>query len=253
MNRKDKPYVYIDTHAGAGMYSLRSAQADKTSEYVDGIGKLLEPANTIDSPSLCAYLSVVAACSSQGDYLYPGSPEIARQILRPQDKGFAYELHSADVEILTAHFARDRRFKVFQSDGFKGLLSHMPPPTRRAVVLMDPPYEVKDDYQTVINSLKSAYQRFATGTFIIWYPVVDRKRITVMERALQESNIPSVQLFELGLGPDTAERGMTSSGMIVVNPPFTLKPAMESLLPELAKRLSKSGQWRVMQLCSESH
>ena len=247
MNRKDKPYVYVDTHSGAGVYSLRSANAGKNREYENGIGRLLQS----DSVALKPYLNVVSATSQFGPDLYPGSPEIARQLLREQDRGFLYELHPSDSVILADHFAADRRFRIEQTDGFRGLLAHMPPQQRRGVVLMDPPYEIKTDYEQVVNAMLKAHKRFSTGTFMIWYPVVERSRIDAMEKAIMSSGIPRVQLFELGLSPDTEERGMTSSGMIVVNPPFTLKAEMDSLLPWLSRHLSDEGCWRSIELAGE--
>lgn len=247
MNRKDKPYVYVDTHSGAGVYSLRSASAGKNREYENGIGRLTGS----DSAALQPYLKVVAGCEQFGAELYPGSPEIARQLLREQDRGFLYELHPSDSAILADHFAPDRRFRIEQSDGFRGLLAHMPPQQRRGVVLMDPPYEVKTDYEQVVSAMLKAHKRFSTGTYMIWYPVVERSRIDAMERAIIASGIARVQLFELGLSADTEERGMTSSGMIVVNPPYTLKAEMDSLLPWLCRKLSDDGCWRSVELAGE--
>ena len=149
MNRKDKAYCYVDTHSGAGMYSLRSENAEKNREYETGIGALFA-----DYPeALEGYIDVVKACEQRGTELYPGSPEIARQLMRAQDRGFLYELHPADSSILADHFSGDRRFQVEQSDGYKGLISHMPPVSRRGVVLMDPPYEIKTDYAEVVRSM----------------------------------------------------------------------------------------------------
>jgi len=239
MARKDKPYTYVDTHSGAGLYSLRSESAGKNREYENGIGRLLKNAPS----ALDDYLQVVTACERFGEDLYPGSPEVARQLLREQDRGFLYELHPSDSAILADHFSGDRRFRTDQSDGFAGLLAHMPPASRRGVVLMDPPYEIKTDYQAVVEALVKAHRRFATGTFMIWYPVVDRARISDMLTQIQQSGIRRVQRFELGLSPDTEGRGMTSSGMIVVNPPYTLKAEMDVLLPDLAARLSEQGCW----------
>ncbi|MEQ3634432.1 23S rRNA (adenine(2030)-N(6))-methyltransferase RlmJ [Thalassolituus sp.] len=254
MGQKDKPYAYIDTHAGAGVYALSSTHATKNREFDTGIGPLRED----QTPELNDYLQTVVQCDEAANKIrtsregyYPGSPEIARQWMRPYDKGFLYELHSTDFDLLNDHLGRDRRFIVEQSDGFQGLIARLPPQSRRGVVLMDPPYELKSDYDNAISTLVKAHKRFATGVFALWYPVVERERVHRMEAALIKSGIRNIQLFELGIGSDTLEHGMTSSGMIVINPPWTLKAELDKLLPYLASTLSAEGVWRSEVLVQE--
>ncbi|MAY00022.1 MAG: 23S rRNA (adenine(2030)-N(6))-methyltransferase RlmJ [Oceanospirillaceae bacterium] len=255
LKQKDKPFAYIDTHAGAGIYSLSSEEAGKNEEFRTGIsilkGKPL--AGTED------YLEVVAGCKPEWDKsavpaagLYPGSPRIAQQMLRAQDSAHLFELHPQDFRRLDAMVARDRRMHAHNSDGFSGLLGLLPVAERRALVLIDPPYEVKSDYDTLVETVKKAHRKFATGVYALWYPVVDRQRIDKMEKALINSGIPRIQLFELGVGEDTEGRGMTSSGMIVINPPFTLMGNMQKLLPQLTQRLAgDNGVWRCEELVGE--
>ncbi|MCF6346261.1 MAG: 23S rRNA (adenine(2030)-N(6))-methyltransferase RlmJ, partial [Thiomicrorhabdus sp.] len=147
---------------------------------------------------------------------------------------------------------QDRRVKPFHQDGFQTAIATMPPKERRGLVLIDPPYEVKQDYDRVVEVLTACHKRFATGTYAIWYPVVKRNIIEQMLKQIQHCGIKNIQVFELGLQADTTERGMTSSGMIVINPPWTLWQAMETSLPFLAKQLGgEKGVYQIKQLVAE--
>lgn len=242
---KEKPFDYIDTHAGAGVYSLTASHAIKNSEHTQGVGMIY--GDTV--PELQPYLNIVRQLNTgKGLTAYPGSPKIAEALLREQDRGWLFELHPADFKQLDARFANNRRFRVSADDGFKGLIAHLPPVSRRACVLMDPPYEVKDDYDQVVKTVIKAHKRFATGTYCIWYPVVDRHRIDRMERQLADSGIRRVQLFEFGQQKGT---GMYASGMIAINPPWTLMAKMQTLLPPLAARLFSDPAYRCVELVGE--
>lgn len=250
LKQKEKPFVYIDTHAGAGLYSLNSDMAGKTAEFQQGIAAL--KGNTW--PELAAYLQVVNAIAKQDKKakLYPGSPAIAQHLLREQDCALLFDLHPTDFALLEQNMRGDKRIKVQQQDGFKGLLAALPPVERRALVLIDPPYEIKTDYDTVVEVLVKAHKRFATGTYALWYPVVERARVELIEQRLQESGMKNIQLFEMGLSADTEKRGMTSAGMIVINPPWTLKTKLDGLLPKLTKLLSHGqGVYRSETLVGE--
>ena len=255
LRQKDKPFVYIDTHAGAGLYSLKSAEAEKNAEFMTGIGLL----RNSDIAALQPYLKAVAACKPEGDRsslsagkLYPGSPRLAQLLLREQDRAQLFELHPQDFRRLQELMSSDRRIHCEQADGFNGLIALLPPKERRGLILMDPPYEVKSDYDTVAATLIKAHRRFATGIYALWYPVVERPRIERLEKALRNSGIARIQLFELGLSADRDGRGMTSSGMIVINPPYTLMSRMQVLLPVLAQILAgEQGVWRCEELAGE--
>ena len=234
--KKDKPFDYIDTHAGAGLYNLQSAQAEKLGEYSNGIGKLKPE----EWPALARYFSAIRSCNPAGNLkFYPGSPLIASHFMRPQDRATLYELHPTDYKLLTQNTRDNRHIRVLNQDSLEGLLSLLPPASRRALVLMDPSYEIKSDYDQVFKVLKNAHRKFATGTYALWYPVVDRHRIRKLEKLFISSGIRNIQRFELGLEPDSAERGMTSSGMIVINPPWTLFEQMNTLLPRLVEALDE--------------
>jgi len=252
LKKKEKPFCYVDTHAGAGAYSLQSEQAEKTQEYKQGIAELW--GNTDLPASVQVYLEQIKQVNPNGELShYLGSPKIAQQRLRPQDQLKLYELHTTEVELLKESIGRDRRVQIFHEDGFKHCLGLMPPQQRRGLVLIDPSYEIKIEYQQVFELLEQLYKRFATGTYALWYPVVDRARIDNLERMIKASALRNVQLFELAQSADSDLHGMTASGMIVINPPWTLKAEMEEALPYLAKHLglNKAGSYRVEQLKME--
>ncbi len=252
MTQKDKPLRIIDTHAGAGVYKLNGPQAQKNREFDNGIGHLWSSEQT---PAAIARLVELVRTVNSGEQLqlYPGSPLITQTLMRPIDRLFLHELHPADFQFLRDCMRDDKRIKVEHEDGFAGLQALLPPPERRALVLLDPSYEVKSDYQLLIKQLLQAHKRFATGTYAIWYPVVLRQRIDEMELALKKSGIKNIQLMEFGLQSDNPEYGMTASGMIVINPPWTLWGAMEEALPWLVENLSEndSGFYRLEQLVPE--
>jgi 23S rRNA (adenine2030-N6)-methyltransferase len=238
--RKDAPFDYIDTHAGAGLFDLGSEHAGKLQEFRNGIARLATPPSSELWPELAAYFAVLNQYNSPGELQhYPGSPIIARHFLRARDREWLFELHPADFAILQGNVAGDRRIKVAQEDGFQGLLRLLPPLSRRALVLIDPAYEVKDDFLQVVKTCTRAWQKFATGIYVAWYPVVDRERIDELESRFVNSGIRNIQRFELGLTADTAARGLTAAGVVVVNPPWTLMENMTALLPRLVATLGR--------------
>lgn len=233
--KKDSAFDYIDTHAGAGLYNLQSEHAAKLQEYNNGIGKL----NPEDWPELATYFEILAKHNPTGKLnFYPGSPFIAMHFLRGQDRSWLFELHSRDADILLQNTAKIKRVRVMRSDGFKGMLSLLPPVSRRALVLIDPSYEMKTDYAQVFDTIVNGYQKFPTGTYALWYPVVDRQTIDKLERKFIRSGIKKVQRFELGIAKDQYGTGMSASGVIVINPPWRLMDKMKQLLPKLVKSLA---------------
>lgn len=252
MKQKEKPVRIVDTHAGAGVYKLNGPQAQKNREFDNGIGRLWQ---ATDAPAAVhRYLQCVQELNEHGQLqLYPGSPLLMQKLMRPCDRLFLHELHPSDFQFLRDCMRDHKHIKVVNEDGFAGMQALLPPPDRRALVLLDPSYEVKNDYQHLVKQIIQAHKRFATGTFAIWYPVVLRQRIDEMELALKKSGVRNIQLMELGLRADNPEHGMTSSGMIVINPPWTLWGAMEESLPWLANRLGENGEgfYRLEQLVAE--
>lgn len=252
MTQKDKPLRIIDTHAGAGVYKLSGPQAQKNREFDTGIGPLW---TSSEKPAALAHLlELVHTLNERGPLqIYPGSPLIAQTLMRPIDRLFLHELHPSDYQFLRDAMRSDKRVKVLDEDGFASLQALLPPLERRALVLIDPSYEIKSDYHQLVKQVINAHKRFAVGSFAIWYPVVNRARIDEMELALKKSGIKNIQLMEFGIAPDSLEHGMTSSGMIVINPPWTLWGAMEETLPWLVDNLSEPGQgfYRLEQLVAE--
>jgi 23S rRNA (adenine2030-N6)-methyltransferase len=252
LGKKNQPFCCIDTHAGAGDYALDSGYALKNSEFANGIGKLW---SRHDLPEVVAsYVQLIKQANSNDQMTrYLGSPLIAQQLLRAKDRLFLYELHSTELDLLSTAIGRDKRVKVFHADGLKDSLGLLPPPERRGVILIDPSYEVKTDYLDVPNALCAMHKRFATGTYALWYPVVERSRNQALEQAIKTSGIKNVQLFELGLDADTNEHGMTASGLIIVNPPWTLLAQMQSVLPWLVEVLGNHNTsfYRIETLVAE--
>jgi 23S rRNA (adenine2030-N6)-methyltransferase len=238
MNQKDKPYWVIDTHAGAGMYSLKSEYANTKSEYLDGVARLW---NCKDLPQvLQEYLDLVGLCNSNKDWdFYPGSPEIIRRMIRPDDRMRLFELHPTDFQILSAHFERSRIAKLFKDDAFVGLKALLPPPTRRAVIFMDPPYEMKTDYSKVVSSIAEGVKRFADGVYIVWYPILTRGDHIELIESLKAISNKTLNIAMTVQEPDADGFGMLGSGLFLINPPWNLKSTMESVMPYLTKKLAQ--------------
>lgn len=236
LKEKDKSFLYLDTHSGAGRYLLQSEYAEKTEEYLDGIARIWDQKHVPEM--LSSYLSVLKYYNRTSTLkYYLGSPLIAKQLLRTQDKLILTELHSTDYSLLKQEFIKDKRTKVIKEDGFLQLKSKLPPESRRGIILIDPSYEIKDDYQKITYALQEGYKRFATGIYLVWYPVVNRSQTQRMITQIVESGIKNILQIELAIKPDNNQKGMTASGMIVINPPWKLQQQMQIVLPWLQKRL----------------
>jgi 23S rRNA (adenine2030-N6)-methyltransferase len=250
MNQKDTAYTYVDTHAGAGVYALDSAQALKSGESEGGIARLWERDDL--PPALAEYVDVVRALNPSGKLrYYPGSPWVADQSMRIEDRLRLFELHPADVKLLDQNVrkleahkaeqgerARGRRIIVDRADGFLSLKALLPPPSRRALVLCDPPYEVKLDYKHVYDAFNEALGRFPSGMYAIWYPVLQRMESRQFADRLKR--LPAKEWLHVTLtvatpGPDGT--GMHSSGMFILNPPYTLEATLRETMPYLVKVL----------------
>jgi len=240
LKEKEKPFLYLDTHAGAGRYLLSGEHAERTGEYLEGIARIWQRE---DLPAeLAPYISAVSHFNRSGQLrYYPGSPLIARQLLRPQDSLQLTELHPSDFPLLRGEFQKDERARVERADGYQQLKSKLPPASRRGLILIDPPYEIKTDYQAVVQGISEGYKRFATGVYALWYPVVLRNQIKRMMNDLEATGIRRILQIELAVRPDSDQRGMTASGMIVINPPWKLEQQMATLLPWLHKALVPAG------------
>jgi 23S rRNA (adenine2030-N6)-methyltransferase len=237
---KGKPYWYIDTHAGAGKYALDTGYATQNAEYESGISRLW---HTTDLPApLAEYVHLIRQENPDGKLrLYPGSPAVAEACLREEDRMRLFELHPNDFKLLRQTFQHGgRKVMLFADDGFAGIKALLPPPPRRAVVLIDPPYEEKQDYQRVVTALQDALQRFATGTYIIWYPLLQRAEPQQMIDKLKRLPLQSWLHVTLTVQKPSEEGfGMHGSGLFIVNPPWTLPATLQETLPWLTESLSQ--------------
>ncbi|EOX1813991.1 TPA: 23S rRNA (adenine(2030)-N(6))-methyltransferase RlmJ [Vibrio cholerae] len=245
LQQKEKPFVYHDTHSGVGRYDLTHEWSEKTGEYKQGIARVWQQDNI--PAELDSYLDAIRQLN-QGETLryYPGSPRVARAHLREQDRMVLTELHPSDYPLLEQEFHRDRQVSIYKEDGFARLKASLPPQERRGLVLIDPPYELAKEYGDVVRAIAHSYKRWATGIYAIWYPVVNRCDIDDMLQGLQGLEIRKILQIELGVAPDTNERGMTASGMIVINPPWTLESQMQTILPFLKQAIAPAtGHYKV--------
>jgi 23S rRNA (adenine2030-N6)-methyltransferase len=248
VKKEGKALRYIDTHAGAGSYDLRAAYASKNREFDDGIARLWQK-NDLPSP-LESYLTLVRSFNPAGPLVhYPGSPAIAAKILHASHRLQLFELHPDDGKRLMRWAEHDRRIKVEQADGFFALKAILPPVEKRALVMIDPPYELKTDYSTVVSALQLALKKFATGVYALWYPLLERESVGALVKKLETIPVNSL-LVELPVQAAVGE-GMYGSGMFIINPPWLLQPQLEQCLPYLHNILASSDAlpWRV---CSSS-
>jgi 23S rRNA (adenine2030-N6)-methyltransferase len=236
---KDKGLRIVDTHAGAGVYELDSAQALKKGEYLQGIARLWPLPET--PPPVDDYLRQVRALNPDGALRrYPGSPQIIRQLLRPQDQLRLFELHPTDQRVLAEQFKGVAGVELCLADGFAALKSQLPPPTRRALVLLDPSYEGHADYQRVLHALADGLRRFAQGVYMVWFPVVSKPGAEAMIQGLKQL-APAGWLHARLLlqQPDALGFGLSGSGLLVLNPPHTLHAQLLDLLPWLVRQLGQ--------------
>jgi len=244
LKRKATPFRVIDTHAGAGIYDLRAEAAQKTGEWQNGIGRLIGP----EAPPIPAgpsqilkpYLDIVRAMNPAGQLLrYPGSPRLARALMRAGDQLVASELHPEDGAALAALFARDPDTKVLRLDGWMALRSLLPPRERRGVILIDPPFEEAGDLDRLREGLRQAVERFATGIYLLWYPIKDTEPIAALERSLLADGHARLLKVELSIRPPRSPDVLNGAGLFILNPPYLLDETLRQLVPFLAGRLAQ--------------
>lgn len=242
---KDKPFTVVDTHAGAGGYELDSGFAAKSREADTGIARLWPRENL--PAAIADYIEQVRPCNPEGLLRrYPGSPQIAVQMMRPGDKLHAFELHTTEIRLLQQHFARaGRRVVVHAEDGFAGLKALMPPPSRRGLTLIDPPYEDKTDYRKVTAAVADALERFATGIVAVWYPQVQRPESEKLPGQLQRLAAGDWLHVSLTVATPSEEGlGLHGSGVFVFNPPWKLEAALRDAMPTLLSLLGQDAAAR---------
>lgn len=243
LTAKETPLWFVDTHAGAGVYSLDSPFARKKGEFKDGIGRLWGQSGL--PPSLAEYLDQVKKFNPDGAlHHYPGSPQIALQMLREQDRLQLFELHSTESEVLQKQYENSkRRVSVQPVDGFAGLKAVLPPASRRGLVLIDPSYEDKADYARVLATLREALQRFGTGAYAVWYPQVQRQESQDLPGQLKQlAEGDWLHVWLKVMAPAKDGLGLHGSGMFVFNPPWKLEAALRPVMPVLVKLLGQDGK-----------
>jgi 23S rRNA (adenine2030-N6)-methyltransferase len=240
--RKDKPFYYLDTHAGAGRYDLASALAKKNREFEGGIERLRDcPA---DAPeAVRRYMDAVRALNAPDSLrFYPGSPQLIRHFLRPTDRMALCELHTTEIEALSQEFRGDKQATVYHQDGYQALKAFLPPKERRGLVLLDPAYELKNERASMLEALLGAYKRWPTGIFAAWRPLQDLASEEWLYRQIKKSGIPAVLTAELRIFDEALPKRMNGSGMLIINPPWRLEEELAQIGPWLWQRLSPQGE-----------
>lgn len=245
LKRKPTAFRVIDTHAGIGLYDLTAEEAVRTGEWRDGIGRLWRQEMPDDIKGILApYFSCVRSVNANKNEdlrFYPGSPLVARALMRPQDAMIVNELHPQDYQALLRRLRGDARTKVMNIDGWTALRSLLPPKERRGVVLVDPPFEVEGERERLVSGLKDGLVRFATGTYLLWYPIKDLEPAATLKRkivALEVSKLLSAELYVHRPGDPQRLNGC---GLLIINPPYQLDQHLGRLLPFLAERLGQSA------------
>jgi len=242
LRQKPAAFRVIDSHAGAGRYDLLAEEATRGGEWRDGIDRLWN-GRTKDAPAqalLAPYLDAVSACNVGPDLrTYPGSPLIARQLLRPQDRLIACETEPRAAAQLAATLRGDSRAKALAIDGWTAIGAYVPPKERRGLVFIDPPFEETADFTRLSAALSAAHRKWPTGIYVAWYPIKSREGPDALARRLQRLSIAKILRSELILHAPAANAGLAGSGLIVVNPPFTLEADLRVVLPTLGRMLAQ--------------
>jgi len=240
LKEKPKPFVYYDTHAGAGRYDLSTDVSLKTAEFKSGIAEIWQ--RTDIPKSVKPYVEIIRQLNANGELkYYPGSPLIARELISRNNRLELTDLHPADFKLLKQEFVNDRNVRVQQKDGYKNLLSQLPPIQRRALILIDPSYELNGDYKGCANNVIKAHKLFATGIYAIWHPIIARKCTDQFYNMFKLSGIKNILKIELCIKQYNEDYGMTGTGMVIINPPWKLKQQLEETLPWLAKHLQQDN------------
>ena len=232
MKRKDKPFLVLDTHAGIGRYDVSSAQAAKTGEWRDGIGRLLEEA----PPALAEYVETVNRVG-----LYPGSPVLAADALRPSDRLIACELHPEDAISLRRTMRAYPNAAVHERDGYEALGAFLPPPEKRALVLIDPPFERTDEFAVLAAKLIAAWRKFPSAVLVVWYPIKHRAPVRDFVETLKAASVRDVVAAELLRRPDTDPTRLNGAGLLLVNPPYGFEAEADALLQACKMIFGEAG------------
>lgn len=253
--KKNKAFRLLDTHAGIGRYDLTSEAALKTGEWQNGIAKILDAAMPDEVAGLLSpWLSVLRDLNPDGKLsVYPGSPWLARKLLRPNDRLTLTELHPEDVRTLSDLFAGDHQVKTIHLDGWLALGSFLPPKEKRGLVLIDPAFEALNDFERMTAAVLTGWKKWPSGTYALWYPLKDMKAVTRMHGAFKEAGLRDLLSLELRAGKSGPDTKMFGSGMTLINPPYTLAAEMHCLLPWFSAVLHQGpgSGWAVTQVIEE--
>jgi 23S rRNA (adenine2030-N6)-methyltransferase len=251
LQEKQAPFRVIDTHAGAGLYDLTGEEAQRSGEWLTGIARIMQARfSETTLPLIKPYLDIVRAFNPDHDLkAYPGSPLIARALLRPQDRLTACEVEPKARKRLIDALRRDTQARVVDLDGWLALPAFVPPNERRGLVLIDPPYEQKDEFERLAEGFAEAYAKWPTGSYLLWYPVKSRRATDTLARHVAEivaASKPAGKALrlEFSVAPQAADAALVSTGLLIVNPPWTLLGELKAILPELEKPLGQGGAGR---------
>lgn len=243
LQRKETPFCFLDTHAGIGLYKLQSEETQKKQEYENGIGQLFSLDTTHLPPALQTYLSIIKNYNidKQLDF-YPGSPLIAENIIRPHDQMILCELHPDDVHTLKENFTAAKNVAIHHNDGYLGMKAFLPPAVKRGLVLIDPPFEVTDEFSQLFNALQRALKHWRLGHFVVWYPI--KKNATVEKfyadiRSLQIEHL----IVHFSLNAFIEEGKLSTCGILLINPPWQVKETLETILPVLSQKMQASWEF----------
>lgn len=243
LKKKDSAFCYIDTHAGGGIYDLTGESAQKTGEYLEGIAKLIN--QPVENKLLQHYVSLVQKCNNEiSDHktqlqFYPGSPSIVRSELRIHDRMLIMDFKKPVYDQLKTIFAKDKQTQVHHYDGYLGLKAFLPPKEKRGLVLIDPAYEDIDEFKLLIQHIDTAYHKWSTGIYAIWYPIKNRKQINLFHKDLINLNIPKILISEFCPWPDDVPTRLNGSGIIIINPPWQIENVISPALKELMNYLKQ--------------
>ena len=240
LKKKPAPFFYLDTHAGAGTYDLSLGESQRSGEYRNGIGRLLELPESVLPAEVQAYVQLVRACAGPGRSAitaYPGSPLIVSRLRRPTDRIVLAETHAKEAQALRSALGRGKLVSILESDGYAALKAHTPPRENRGLVLIDPPYESDLEFDHVLAALETGYERWPTGTYCVWYPLTERAAPLRFRRNLERSGLRKVFGCTLSIMPEDSPVGLRGSGLVIVNPPWLLDERLAELLPDLHRLL----------------
>ena len=244
LKKKPTPFFYLDTHAGGGTYDLSLGESQRSGEYKQGIGRLLELPDTALPEEARRYVHLVRDCAGprrSAITAYPGSPRIVAKLRRPKDRLVLAETHAREAQSLRTLFAGQKYVAIVEGDGYAALKAQVPPREHRGLVLIDPPYEADTEFDRVVAALELGYERWPAGMYCVWYPLSDRASPLRFRRHVERTGLRKVLGCSLSVLPDDAPVGLRGSGLVIVNPPWLLDERLSELLPDLHRLLVPAG------------